>query len=831
MKKTLFIFTAMIFGFTLMILSGPPIYASSTPDYLFDDYSETLGDKTLSVDAATQIWTINGTTASTTFTLPNLYAPNSQGFQLYSDRDYLVKYEYISGSMTGSNFRPSDFWFASATLNQEINIISTDMTVNRFAFYGRQLGNRSQVGAPNGTFSEFKYKLTIQEIDSSTSHFDVFDGDYTASSNNVSISVDASTSTIVLNGVVNMETSFDLKPYISTTFENGTDYLLIYKYVSGTVARTGTGQTNRYMWLPLMSTTHTTYVEHYTSNRGIVLNNFDTFFITPQASVASYTTTYTNLTYQVFVKDLSIEEEIVAPGETTTPPTGVFLNGSYYQGQIYYNRNQELDRVGFSAYNISTTTGNTFDLSLIQGSQLDFSLSGNTKFVAAYIAPDTFPDSIEVMGDDISISIVDDEIHIWHGDDIETFDEFSFLMSGFLEFYVLVEIDPDETPGTYDLFVDYTSTSNGLTLTIINGNVIVLNGTATTTAMFANLLPSITTLENGKTYQFTYEYVSGMTNASSFSALGFNGSSYQIVIPLESHTTSEASIEVPWSASITGSGISADAGTYSNLIYLINVEEVIVYHTVTFNTGGGSTIIAQEVADGELATIPTAPTRAGYVFQYWRDSVEVTPPFEFTTPITSDITLYAVWEEYIPETYTITFNSNGGTAVSSVIATEGIVPTAPTPPTKADSVFVGWYSNSGLTTLFSFSAPISADMTLYAKWVSEDVTVFTITFNSNGGSTVANMYVTEGELATAPTAPTRLGYTFSGWYKNIALTSAFSFIGDVIDADTTLYAKWTPVPSGGDPIVPETESATPWAYIALGVLALLVIIPSKKKRG
>src|SRR5690606_28761924 len=98
------------------------------------------------------------------------------------------------------------------------------------------------------------------------------------------------------------------------------------------------------------------------------------------------------------------------------------------------------------------------------------------------------------------ISVVDGTVEIWYGDDVETFDEFSFLASGFLEFYILVEVDPEEIPGTYDLFEDYTSTSNGLTLEIMNGNVIVLNGSASSTATFASLLPLITTLENGKTY-------------------------------------------------------------------------------------------------------------------------------------------------------------------------------------------------------------------------------------------------------------------------------------------------------------------------------------------
>ena len=59
-------------------------------------------------------------------------------------------------------------------------------------------------------------------------------------------------------------------------------------------------------------------------------------------------------------------------------------------------------------------------------------------------------------------------------------------------------------------------------------------------------------------------------------------------------------------------------------------------------------------------------------------------------------------------------------------------------------------------------------------------------------------------------------------------------MGDVIDSDITLYAKWTPVSSGGDPITPDTEaSSVPWLYIGLGVLVVLAFTAGnkKKKRG
>ena len=65
-----------------------------------------------------------------------------------------------------------------------------------------------------------------------------------------------------------------------------------------------------------------------------------------------------------------------------------------------------------------------------------------------------------------------------------------------------------------------------------------------------------------------------------------------------------------------------------------------------------------------------------------------------------------------------------------------------------------------------------------------------VTFNSNGGSAVDDEVTFIGELATAPDAPTRAGYTFGGWYSDEALTTEWGFATDTVTEDTTLYAGW-----------------------------------------
>jgi uncharacterized repeat protein (TIGR02543 family) len=108
-------------------------------------------------------------------------------------------------------------------------------------------------------------------------------------------------------------------------------------------------------------------------------------------------------------------------------------------------------------------------------------------------------------------------------------------------------------------------------------------------------------------------------------------------------------------------------------------------------------------------------------------------------------------------------------------------------PTRTGYTFGGWYSNSVLTTAFNFDSPITADITLYAKWIQ--AVTYTVTFNSNNGSDVAPKTVNEGQKADKPANPTKSGFLFDGWYSNSELTTAFDF-NTPITQNITLYAKW-----------------------------------------
>ncbi len=142
--------------------------------------------------------------------------------------------------------------------------------------------------------------------------------------------------------------------------------------------------------------------------------------------------------------------------------------------------------------------------------------------------------------------------------------------------------------------------------------------------------------------------------------------------------------------------------------------------TVTFESNGGSAVAAQDVLEGEKATEPANPTRFGYTFDGWFLDIELTTLFDFNTPIIVDVTLYAGWTEVDLEEFTVSFESNGGSAVADIDVLDGGLLTLPVPPTRDGFVFAGWFTDVELEVAFVPATPITADITLYAKWLESD---------------------------------------------------------------------------------------------------------------
>jgi uncharacterized repeat protein (TIGR02543 family) len=136
-------------------------------------------------------------------------------------------------------------------------------------------------------------------------------------------------------------------------------------------------------------------------------------------------------------------------------------------------------------------------------------------------------------------------------------------------------------------------------------------------------------------------------------------------------------------------------------------------YTVSFNSNGGSAVPSQIVDSGGTANRPADPTRSLYTFDDWYSNTGLTTVYDFSTPVTGDITLYAKWN---PVGYTVSFNSNGGSAVPSQPVDSGGTATRPADPTRSGYAFDDWYSNTGLTTVYDFTTPVTSDITLHAKW-------------------------------------------------------------------------------------------------------------------
>ncbi len=145
--------------------------------------------------------------------------------------------------------------------------------------------------------------------------------------------------------------------------------------------------------------------------------------------------------------------------------------------------------------------------------------------------------------------------------------------------------------------------------------------------------------------------------------------------------------------------------------------------------------------------------------------------------------------------YTVTFETNGGSAITAQSIESGNLVTRPTDPTRTDYVFVGWYADSAFTSAFNFDTPIVAEITLYAKWSQPS---YTIVFNANGGTgSMNNISMTYGTATNlTQNGFAKSGYEFLGWNTNSAsetiLFADKCKVKNLATEETTinLYAIW-----------------------------------------
>ena len=207
-------------------------------------------------------------------------------------------------------------------------------------------------------------------------------------------------------------------------------------------------------------------------------------------------------------------------------------------------------------------------------------------------------------------------------------------------------------------------------------------------------------------------------------------------------------------------------------------------YTISFEENGGTNVDNITVAYNSSVSAPVAPTKDGYTFAGWYSDEALTTAYTFTTMPLDGLKLYAKWNI---NKYTIAFEENGGSEVANIVADYQTSVTRPENPTKVGHVFVGWYSDESLTQNYEFTTMPLEGITVYAKW---SVNQYTITFVTNEGSEVANITDDYGSMITKPADPTRLGYTFGGWFEKANLSgNAYEFSTIPLNG-VILYAKW-----------------------------------------
>ncbi len=209
--------------------------------------------------------------------------------------------------------------------------------------------------------------------------------------------------------------------------------------------------------------------------------------------------------------------------------------------------------------------------------------------------------------------------------------------------------------------------------------------------------------------------------------------------------------------------------------------------TVSFS---GTEISDKSVRDGEAVSEPTEPTRSGYEFDGWYTSDSFTTEYDFDAIITADTTIYAKWTATQYDiTYYLDEGTNSGSNPSSYTIEDDDITLEN--PTKTGYVFDGWYGDSSYTgsEIEKIDTSAAENVDVYAKWIE----VYTVSFVDNDGdseTSINDQEINSGDSATEPTAPTKTGYDFDGWYSDPALTSSYSFSSSVT-ADITLYGKFT----------------------------------------
>ena len=231
-----------------------------------------------------------------------------------------------------------------------------------------------------------------------------------------------------------------------------------------------------------------------------------------------------------------------------------------------------------------------------------------------------------------------------------------------------------------------------------------------------------------------------------------------------------------WFTTATGgTQVSASTTVTGNVTYYAQWAATLRSYTVTFNGNGGGTPSPSTITKtygSELGTLPTC-SRAGYTFLGWYTASSGGTKISSTTKITGTVTYYAQWSI---NSYTLTYNVNGGNAVSPTsksVQYGSAYGTLPTPTKNSNAeftyAFAGWYTAaSGGTQVTANTTMGAGNTTIYAHWTAtrRSYTIgYQTTYGSLNRTSQSVAYGSKGSCTlTMPSNNAQYTYTFQGWY-------------------------------------------------------------------
>lgn len=241
--------------------------------------------------------------------------------------------------------------------------------------------------------------------------------------------------------------------------------------------------------------------------------------------------------------------------------------------------------------------------------------------------------------------------------------------------------------------------------------------------------------------------------------------------------------EIP---TVTQATIAADGST------VVQIRYVLKRYTVAFETNGAGTVTSQNVKHGGKVGEPATLTKTGYSFKGWFASTDggttlARTAFNFAnTTITQNVNLYAKWE-LKTISYTVKhLQQNLDNDNYSEYETSTLIGKFGAQTTAVAKNYTGFTAQNFSQQTLGEGEPIVIE-------IRYNRNVYTVTFDSKGGSAVANQTIKYGKLISTPRT-TRQYYIFNGWFTSsdngaTLADTAFDF-SSLIEGNVKLYAKW-----------------------------------------